>query len=313
MTLLVTGADGFVGRWLLHRLAGMHRPVIAAYRADGDPPLAAFTPEEAKWIRWVPLDLRDDASVASLSSQAVDGVVHLAAVASGREARNDPGEAWNVNAGGTARLLEMLAAAPTAAPRVVVVSTGEVYGWGSEPHRETDPLRPISPYAASKAGAETAAEEVARRTGLPVIIARPFPHTGPGQAPGYVVPAFAARLREAKRTGARTVATGNLEPVRDLLDVRDVVAAYLLLLERGDPGQAYNVASGAGVSLRDIFDRLARLIEVDAEPVTDPALLRAADLPVLIGDPSKLRAATGWTAAIPLAQTLRDLVDAQAD
>ena len=136
---------------------------------------------------------------------------------------------------------------------------GVWHGAGAgKPRLETDPLLPLSPYAASKVGAETAALETWRRTGLRVVLGRPFPHTGPGQTTQFVVPAFAARLRAARRSGARTVATGNLGPVRDLLDVRDVVAAYRLLLARGTPGEAYNVASGAGLSLAEVRQRRIR-------------------------------------------------------
>jgi GDP-4-dehydro-6-deoxy-D-mannose reductase len=155
--------------------------------------------------------------------------------------------------------------------------------------------------------------EVWRRTGLKVVIARPFPHTGRGQGPEYVVPAFAARLKAARASGAARVPTGNLAPVRDLLDVRDVVAAYRLLLERGVPGEAYNVARGDGVSLAELFRRLAALVGTEAAPVADPALMRRTDIPHLVGDSTKLRRATGWAPAISLEQTLQGLVDAETD
>jgi GDP-4-dehydro-6-deoxy-D-mannose reductase len=145
------------------------------------------------------------------------------------------------------------------------------------------------------------------------IVVRPFPHSGPGQDTRFVLPAFAARLRTAKQAGERLVPVGNLDVVRDMLDVRDVVRAYLLLLERGTSGEVYNVASGVGQHLRDCFIRLAALSGVDAAPVEDAALVRPADIPVLIGDPSKLHAATGWTPMIDFEQTLQDVIDAQAD
>jgi GDP-4-dehydro-6-deoxy-D-mannose reductase len=128
-----------------------------------------------------------------------------------------------------------------------------------------------------------------------------------------VLPGLTHRLVEAKRSGQREIPVGNLAPVRDFLDVRDVVKAYLLLLEHGAAGQAYNVSSGVGQRLSDCFASLARLVGVDAVAVTDASLVRPADIPVLIGDPSRLQAATGWTPQIPFEQTLQDLVDAQAD
>ena len=268
-------------------------------------------------ITGIPLELTDDASVRAAVALGPEGVVHLAAVASNREANADPGQAWVVNAGGTARLADALGRRREAGEgdtRLLLVSSGEVYGReGRAPRREADPIAPASPYAASKAGAELAGLEVWRRTGLPVVIARPFTHTGPGQEPRFVLPAFVARMREAKATGARTVSSGNLDPIRDMLDVRDVVEAYVLLLRAGQPGEIYNVSRGEGHSMRELFDRLATLIGVRVEPELDPSLARTTDIPHLVGDSTKLRRATGWAPSRSLEQTLRGLVDAEAD
>jgi GDP-4-dehydro-6-deoxy-D-mannose reductase len=316
MRVLVTGADGFVGRRLVPRLAANGHQVLAACRPGG-PPVADWLAADASGVTVVSLELEHDASVQAVAAHAVDGVVHLAALSSGAEARRHPAAAWEANAVGTARLLYALSerhAAGEADPVVLVISTAEVYGAGpARPRREDDPVAPVSPYAASKAGAETAALETWRRTGLRVIVVRPFQHTGPGQAPTFVVPAWAARLREAARRGERTVATGNLAPVRDLLDVRDVIDAYVALLDRGVPGEIYNVASGVGVPLGELFERLAKLSGVAAVPAPDPALVRSADIPHLVGDATKLRAATGWKPCFTLDDTLRGVVDAQAD
>jgi GDP-4-dehydro-6-deoxy-D-mannose reductase len=199
-------------------------------------------------------------------------------------------------------------------PLVLVVSSAEVYGNGpATPRVETDPLVPQSPYAASKLAAEVAALEAWRRAGLRVMIARAFPHTGPGQSSLYVVPAFIQRLRAAKAADADRVATGHLEPVRDLLDVRDVVQAYVALLQHGVPGEAYNVSRGEGMTLRELFTRLAGLVGVRVEPVTDPTLMRSGDIRYLVGNAGKLKEATGWSPRITLEQTLREMVDAQAD
>jgi GDP-4-dehydro-6-deoxy-D-mannose reductase len=303
--VLVTGADGFVGRHLVRRLAREGHRIVAACRPGGPAP---------DWggarVTTVPLELTDDRSVRDAAASGPDAVVHLAAVASNREANADPGRAWTVNAAGTARLAEALGRET----RLLLISSGEVYGAGAgAPRRESDPIAPSSPYAASKAGAELAALEVWRRTGLPVIVARPFTHTGPGQETRFVLPAFVARMREAKASGASKVPCGNLAPIRDLLDVRDVVEAYLLLLRDGSPGETYNVARGEGWSVGEFFDRLAGMVGVRVEPELDPALARASDIPHLVGDPTKLRRATGWMPARSLEQTLRGLVDAEAD
>jgi GDP-4-dehydro-6-deoxy-D-mannose reductase len=248
--------------------------------------------------------------------QVPDAVVHLAAVASVRDAQHDPGTAWTVNAAGTARLaagVAKLRESGLGDPVLLLASTAEVYGAGNGVARlETDALLPQSPYAASKVGAEVAVLETWRRAGVRALIARAFPHTGPGQTTRYVVPAFVDRLRAAKASGDRTVPTGNLTPVRDLLDVRDVVAAYQMLLTRGSAGEAYNIARGEGIALSEIFRRLAAMLGVQVEPRSDPTLHRATDIPHLVGDSTKLRRATGWSPAISLEQTLRELVDAQA-
>lgn len=308
MKVLVTGANGFVGRRLTRRLADGGHDVTAAFGPGTGPP-------EGTGTRWVELDVRRPESVSGVVPDGVDAVFHLAGMASGADARRDPGGAWMVNAAGTANLCEVVGErGGEDGPLVIVVSTGEVYGAGpAQPRRETDPVQPVSPYAASKLGAEIAAREVERRTGLRVIVVRPFPHSGAGQDTRFVVPAFARRLLEAKRLGSPSVAVGNLGPVRDLLHVDDVVAAYLRLLSDGEPGATYNVASGSGISIGELFERLARIVEVGAVPRPDPSCTRPVDLPYLVGDPTTLRDRTGWRPAISLDALLREVVRAQAN
>lgn len=313
MRVLVTGADGFVGRRLVDLLLAAGHEVVAGVREGAVMPSG---------VQALPLEVRDGASVRrAVTAGRLDAVAHLAAVASGAEALADPVRTWEVNTVGTARLLAELAQLRrdgTGEPLLLLVSTAEVYAPGPQrPLVETDAVRPRSPYAASKLAAELAAAETAARAGLAVVIARSFPHTGPGQDDRFVAPAFARRLLEARQSGARTVKTGNLAPVRDILDVRDVARAYLLLLERGAAGGAageiYNVASGRGISMDELFRRLAAAVGVNAVPEPDPALLRPVDLPYLVGDHAKLRAATGWEPRIGLDTTLADLVHAQAN
>jgi GDP-4-dehydro-6-deoxy-D-mannose reductase len=307
MKLLVTGGDGFVGGWLIRALLRAGHTVTATGGPEGSRS-AVLDHDERRAVEWRPLDLRSTESVSAAVAGRWDAVLHLAAVASGAEARRDPGHAWEVNAAGTARLAE---AATQGEPLFLLVSTGEVYGEGQgAPRRESDPVAPCSPYAASKAGAELAAGETARRTGLRLIVARPFPHTGPGQDQRFVVPALASRLQAARAEGATVIRAGNLEPVRDLLDVRDVAAAYLALLEHGAPG-IYNVASGEGHRLADLVTRMQERLGTRIAVEVDPALGRRSDILHLVGDPSRLRAATGWTPRIALDQTLRELLDAQ--
>lgn len=310
--LLITGADGFVGRWLVREALGQGWDIVAGIGPGGEMPSAWLSAAEAARVEARAVDLASEEGPLRLAEVPATAVVHLAAVSSGAAARRDPQAATRVNAVATARLLRAIGERGHH-PRVLFVSTGEVYGAGhTGPIEETAPLQPVSPYAASKVAAEAAVLELGARYGLPAVVARAFPHSGPGQTEAFVLPAFAARLRAAKAAGTRRISVGNLDVVRDFLDVRDVVRAYLLLLERGARGDIYNVASGTGRLLRDCFRRLAVLVGVDAVPDEDASLVRPTDIPVLVGHAGKLRSATGWTPTIAFDQTLRDLLDAQA-
>ena len=311
-TVLVTGAGGFVGGWLAKALLASGREVIGATTSGVAPTRTPLGDAEVAAVEWVPIELQDSISVTSLVHRHLDAVVHLAAMSSGADARRDPGLAWAINAGGTARLLDELGKrrlAGEADPLVVIASTGEVYGAKARtPLREDAPVAPVSPYAASKAGAELAARETHERTGLRVVMARPFQQTGPGQDDRFVAPALVRRLLAAKSLGAHAVKVGNLEPVRDFLDVRDVAEALVSLVARGAAGETYNIATGKGVALSDLFQLVAEAVGVTAIPEADPRLMRAADIPYLVGDAAKLTLATGWRSAIPLERTLGDLV-----
>ncbi len=318
MKILVTGADGFVGSWVVPRLVEAGHKVIAAVRAGGVPETDEYLLDRLSGAEeLVELELRDAASVERTVSHGADAVIHLAAISSNAEGWNDPGLAWEVNAAGTARLCGLLGRRKTDGedPVLLLVSSAEVYGMPRNDAAlrvEHDPVVPISPYASSKAGAEIAALEVHRRTGLRVVIARPFSHTGAGQDRRFVVPAFANRLLTAKQIGAPAVTVGNLESVREFLHVSDVVTAYLLLLDRGRAGEVYNIASGEPVVLLDLFKQIADAVGHAAIPEPDSAHLRATDIPHLVGDSAKLRAETNWEPRVPLAATLSEVVNAQA-
>ena len=315
MKVLVTGADGFVGRAVVRRLLDDGRDVYAAVRPAGaGAGENGLSEVERAAVRWLPLELTDAESVRKAAGLPYDAVVHLAAVASGAEAQRDPGYAWTVNAAGTARLVDALAQARRDGrgdPQVLVVSTGEVYGRGDgTPRRETDVTAPCSPYAASKLAAEIAALEAWRRAGLRVVVARTFGHTGPGQDARFVVPAFAQRLKFARKIGAPVVKVGNVEPVREFLHVQDVVDAYARLLVKGEPGGTYNVASGQGTKLEDILFRMAAMLGVRPIVEADTELMRPADIPYLVGDATKLRSATGWAPRFDLDDILSQVLDA---
>lgn len=311
--LLVTGADGFVGRFLVRAALGDGLSVIAAIPPGGTHPREWLSDSEAAGVETLEAELLTEEGIGLLVGKRPDAVVHLAAVASGSAARRDPAAAMAINKTATIALVDAMIETG-AESRFLFVSTAEVYGSGhTAAIPETAPRRPVSPYAASKAEAELELEQRNGTAGVSVVVARAFPHSGPGQSTAYALPAFAARLIAANKAGAGVIPVGNLDVVRDILDVRDVVRAYLLLLRHGRAGECYNVASGIGQHLGELLVVLTELIgaTVTAEP--DPELIRPSDIPVLIGDPTKTAEATGWRPRIEITQTLQDLVDAQAD
>jgi GDP-4-dehydro-6-deoxy-D-mannose reductase len=245
-----------------------------------------------------------------VAAAAPDAVYHLAALTHVGESWEVPAEVLRVNVLGTAAVLaaaRRLANAPT----VLVVSSAEVYGIVAEgdlPLTEAQTLSPVTPYAASKAAAEQVALQAWRGYGQPVVVVRPFNHVGPGQAPTFAVSALARRIVEAQRAGQQTLPVGSLTTRRDFTDVRDVVRAYRLLIERGEPGSVYNVCSGHDVAVAEVAARLLSLAGTELELVTDPALVRPVDVPVLRGDPGKLEGVTGWKPEIPLDDTLADVL-----
>ena len=291
MRAFVTGASGFVGPWLCRHL-----------EASGDEVVPAASD----------LDVTNADSIAeALIASRPDAVYHLAAQSSVGSSWTDTAGTFRVNVFGTLHVLDAANACPSR-PRVLVVSSAEVYGEVSPadlPVAETAPFRPGTPYAASKAAAELAGLQAFLGRGLEVVRARPFNHTGPGQGPGFVVPALARQVVEASLTGATVLKTGNLTARRDFTDVRDVVAAYRLLIERGSAGEVYNVCSGRSVLLLDLVERLLSLAGADLSVEVAPERLRPVDVPEMRGDPRRLEDLTGWRPAIDLDRTLRDVLD----
>jgi GDP-4-dehydro-6-deoxy-D-mannose reductase len=282
--ILVTGAQGFVGGHLLALLGAEALPLEA--------------------------DVTDAKAVAGeLAAGAPCAVVHLAALSSVGSSWEDAGETWRVNTVGTVNVLE---AARSQAPkcRVLVASTGEVYGRARRvPTPEDEPLEPRSPYAASKVAAEIACDQ-SRRAGLDVVVARAFQHEGPSRDERFAVGSWAAQIARAEDAGGGTVRVGDLSARRDIIDVRDVCRAYQFLLDPSVPGGTYNVAGGRAVEMREVLELLVGLAEASIEVEPEPARSRPADLPLVCGDASRLREATGWEPMIPLEQTLADTLDA---
>ena len=290
MRAFVTGGAGFVGRHLVHHLEAMGDRVTSVDQE---------------------VDVADPAAIAAAVADArPEAIYHLAALSHVGESWEFPGEVLRVNVLGTAGVLSAARALPEP-PVVLVISSAEVYGAVTEdelPIDESTPLRPLSPYAASKAAAEQLAFQASHGYGQPVIVVRPFNHVGPGQAPTFAVSALAKRIVEAEKIGSSTVAVGTLSARRDYTDVRDVVRAYRALVVDGAAGETYNVCSGHDVAVSDVADRLCALAGADVELVTDPSLVRAVDLPVLRGNCERLTRATRWHPDIPFDQTLGDVL-----
>ena len=249
------------------------------------------------------VDLRDPAAARAAVRQArPDVVYHLAAQASVGRSWEEPVDTVQANVAMTAALLDAIRREAPAA-RVLVASSGEVYGTPAAlPVSEDAPLRPQSPYAASKAAADLLAGFHADGYGLAVIRARAFNHAGPGQSDVYALSSFA---RQAA-AGAEVIRTGNPDSRRDFTDVRDVVRAYRLLAARGAPGEAYNVCSGVSTSTAELVELVRRAAGRDIRTEVDPGRVRAHEVLDIHGDPAKLVAATGWQPEIKLARTAAD-------
>lgn len=311
MRILITGAHGFVGGHLLDLLRAEHPgvEVFALARPHGGAP----RPRPHRDTVVVEADLDDAPAVtAAVATARPDRIVHLAGQSSVRHSWIDPGATLRTNVMGLVHLMDGVRAAGLR-PRVLVVGSADEYGvvgHGSIPVTEDTPLRPVSPYAVSKVAQGLLALEYAAPGGPEVVRTRTFPHTGPGRGEAFAESSFARQIVEVA-SGQRppVLAVGNLDVVRDFTDVRDVVRAYWSLLEAGMPGAVYNVCSGRGVRLGDLVRRLLELAGVAAEIRPDPGRARPSDIPVLVGDPGRLRAATGWEPGIELDRTLHDLLE----
>ncbi|HVZ77074.1 MAG TPA: GDP-mannose 4,6-dehydratase [Gemmatimonadaceae bacterium] len=296
---LITGGTGFVGQWLARAMLSRGWTVTAG-GVDASPPQPVLSAQERGAIAWRPLDVRvREQAAAAIDASTPDVVVHLAGISYVPDAADAPTDAYRVNVLGAVALLAELGRrrqAGTLDPVVLIVGSAEQYGAhdASElPLVESAAQRPLTVYAASKAAQEVAALQAWRATGLRVIATRSFNHSGPGHAPHFLLPALVRRALAA-RDGAAGIPVGNGDTIRDYLHVADVAEAYLRLLDRGTPGEAYNVCSGEGVSVRALAERVLQRAGVDAEILPDPALARAVDVPALVGSPAKLMQATGW-------------------
>jgi GDP-4-dehydro-6-deoxy-D-mannose reductase len=292
MRAFVTGGTGFAGTWLCRHLIESGDEIVTNYTGE--------------------ITDADDIRRALFAAEP-EVVYHLAGQANVGKSWIEPGPTFRVNAEGTLNVVQAVAAMTDEAvvPRVLIVGSAEVYGKVSPeemPVRETHALAPMSPYAASKMAAELVAMQAFRSNGVPVVVARPFNHIGPGQADTFVVSAIAHRIVAAKRSKLEFITVGNLESRRDFTDVRDIVAAYRLAATVGLPGSTYNISSGTSVEIASLAHRMVELAGGGLELRVDAQHRRAVDVPELLGDSSALRAATGWAPKISIDDTLRDVL-----
>jgi len=300
--ILVTGADGFVGRYLLRALRSAF-PSAFLVACAREPVMVAAD-------QTLPLDLLSADSIAECLAEArADAVIHLAAATVVPESFADPGLTWRINVDGTLALAQMLM---RTAPETLLlyISSAETYGLTFQrgvPLDEDAPFAPANPYAASKAAADLALGEMALR-GLRVIRMRTANHTGPGQSDALVVPAFAHQLARIEAGQQEPVLkVGALDRWRDFLDVRDVCAAYAAALSHGPdlpPGTAFNIASGTPRRIGDVLDALIARIGLTVEIQTDAARLRPTDVVKAVGNPARAKAMLGWEPKIPWDETL---------
>src|SRR5487761_2242298 len=292
MRAFLTGGTGFVGGYLrAHLEAESDAVVVLDDRLDlGDPETA-------------------DALDSALLAAAPDVIYHLAALTHVGRSWDDPAATMRVNVMGTLAVLEA-ARRLGRRPKVLLISSAEVYGeGGGVPITEESALAPVTPYAASKAASEFLGLQAFLGRGLEVVRARPFNHVGPGQGDAFVVSALARRIAEIERSGGGSIPVGNLAAARDFTDVRDVVRAYRLLAEVGVAGEVYNVCSGDARTIQELFDILISNAEVPIATHDDPELFRPIDVPVLIGDATKLVELCGWKPEIEIDETLAAVLE----
>ncbi len=303
--ILVTGAAGFVGGHLLDLLEP-GGSLVTAWRRPGEP---LPRPPTGASCRWMEVDILDPAAVRAAIAVARPRVVyHLAGAAHAGQSWDNATATLQVNVLGTHHLLTALAAAGSEV-RVLVPGSALVYAPQERALTESDPLAPRSPYALSKLAQEMCADLPADGGGPRAIVTRSFNHIGPRQDPSFFAAGFARQIARIEQGQAEaSLRVGNLDARRDLTDVRDTVRAYAALAERGRPGRVYNVCSGTAHRVGDILDGLLRRARVPIQVACDPALLRPHDLPLVLGDRSRITAETGWAPTTTLEQTLDDLL-----
>jgi GDP-4-dehydro-6-deoxy-D-mannose reductase len=309
---LITGATGFVGPWLIDHLR-QHTDFALHGTAHSLPGQTdSQLPESCTLHR---VDLRDPHAVHSLLEQVrPTRIYHLAGQSYVPRSFEAPWETLDTNIHSLLNLFEAIRALGLIeATRLLVIGSSEMYGPvrpEQTPITEETPFDPASPYAVSKIAQEMLAVQYRRSYGVHTVRVRAFNHIGTGQTGRFAVASFAAQIAEIE-AGLKepVVYVGDLSAARDFTDVRDIVRAYHLTLERGAAGAVYNVCSGTAWTMQRVLETLLSFSSRQIEIRVDPARLRPSDIPILRGDSTRLREATGWTPHIPIEQTLREVLE----
>jgi GDP-4-dehydro-6-deoxy-D-mannose reductase len=311
MRALVTGISGFVGGHLAEHLVA-EGDLVVGLSASGRWPAELADLGKTVRIERCNLVEQSEADLADLIRRKQPEVIyHLAAQSNPQGSVADPRGTWTLNLGGSLNLLEAVKVSGQK-PRVVLVSSGVCYGNPAPefiPVSEDCPVRPNNPYAASKAAVDLLGIEHYLAHGTDVVMVRPFNHAGPRQLPRYVLAGFAFQVAEVERGCRSYLEVGNLEVVRDFTDVRDVVRAYRLLSQHGQPGEIYNLGSGHGTKLADALDYLCSQSTTTVQVQVDFKRVRSIDQPFLVANAGKLRTAVGWKPRYSIEQTLADMLD----
>ncbi len=308
--VLITGASGFAGHHLIEHLLSREKfEITGTYHSE-----ESFNNSPLKEkIHWIKADLTDAENALNLITQtSPDYIFHLAAASEPSKSFKDPAFTFQSNVISQINLLEAVYENKLKS-RLLIISSSEIYGLVKPeqlPIDEYTPLNPSSPYAVSKIAQDYLGLQYFNSYKLECIRARPFNHIGPYQRTNFVVADFAKQIAEIEKGKKEpTMMVGNLNAKRDFTDVRDMIKAYCLLIEKGTPGEVYNIGSGASHSIKEILDTLLSFSSKQISVITDPQKFRPADAPDIVCDNKKLIKLTGWQPQIPLTKTLQNTLD----
>lgn len=309
--ILITGISGFAGNYLVRNLLSKkNAEIFGTYLTDNSLETLSDVRKDLKLYK---LDLMDpEAVLKTIKDAKPDQVYHLAAIAASSQSFNEPGLIITNNINSQLNLLEALKVENINA-RILIVSSAEVYGKVDPkdlPIDENTPLNPANPYAVSKIAQDFLGLQYHITYNIDVVRVRPFNHIGPGQTDQFATSAFAKKIAEIEKGKKEPVLTvGNLESKRDFTDVKDMMEAYVLIMDKAKSGEVYNIGSGKSYKMSDILNILLSFSNTKIKIEIDPKLLRPSDNPDLVSDNTKVETLTGWKPKIPINQTLKDILE----